>query len=309
MGIAVSNISSGAIVLTSILDVLTQGLFQRRDTRQVFRIEGYIVEPALTTIFGIGAVHSGHRNRYKERIGGGDNHLGNLGFHQQIQAQIQIGSFRLTIGIGQRHCSAAVGSNIGFQSILDSGGVGFQLGRQGIDQNVTLEVIFVGIQMVSIGIPLFSAFQPQSLQEVGALGFVNAIENFHMAGSIPICCRLGELNNISNPKIAELDSLNSIAVADFPITKIGLIGAAQNIVHAFFIIAARGYVRTVPHTVPLGGAEVVFVDGQRALPIIMDNNILGRIAGFHSGSANRESQKQCHRQNQSNGLCQFSHKK
>ena len=186
-----------------------------------------------------GAHGGGHGNRYKERISGGDNHLGNLGFHQQIQAQIQIGSFRLAVRIGQGHCSAAVGSNIGFQSVLDSGGVGFQLGRQGIDQNVTLEVIFVGIQIVSIGIPLFSAFQTQSLQEVGTLGFVNTIENFHMAGSIPLCCRLGELNNISNPKIAELDSLNSIAVADFPITKIGLIGAAQNIVHAFFIIAAR----------------------------------------------------------------------
>ena len=163
--------------------------------------------------------------------------------------------------------------------------------------------------MVSIGISLFSAFQTQRLQEVGTLGLVDAIEDFHMACGIIVCGRFRELNNIGNPKIAELHTADRIAVADFAVAQIRLSGAAQDIVYTFFIIASSGHIGAVPYTVPLGGAEVVLVDGQRTLPIIMDNNILSRIVGFHSGSANRESQKQCHRQNQSNGLCQFSHKK
>ena len=300
VGITVGDVGSGTVVLAGIVLVLTQGLFQSGDAGQVLGIQGDIIDPGSAAVISIGAVNSGHGDRYQEGVGSGGDHFGNLGFNQQVQAQVQILGFGLAVGVSQRHSHAAVCSHVCFQSILDGGGVGFQTCSQSIDQNVRLVEVLVCIQMVSVGVALVTVFQAQSLQEVSTLNLVDTIQSFNMVVGTGVSFGLGELDDISDLQVAELNALDGIAVADFTIAQVGLGGTTQNVVDTSFIIDTGGDIGAVPHAVLLSVGQVILVNGQTAFGFFVDENAFTRvisvISGCRSGYRERQAQSQCQQQ-------------
>ena len=294
MCIAIGNISGGTAVLAGVSDLLTQGLLQRRNTGQVLGEQGDIVDPALTTVGSIVAVDRGHGNGYQEGIGGGYDHFGNGSFNDQIQAQLQVSCLGLAIGIGGGHCGSAVSSHVLFQGILDGGGVGFQSGCQSIDQDIGLIEELTGIQLVSVGVTLGTVFHTQCLQEVSALYLVDTIQHFNMVVGTTIIGGFGELDDVSNLQVAELNTLDCVTVACFAVTQIGLVViiavalAAQDVHDAGLIHDTGRYIGGVPYAVFLSVGQIVLVDGQRAGAGGINSGIL------HSrcGNTNRNSQAQ-----------------
>ena len=283
MGIAVGDAGSGTLMLAGVVLILPQGLFQRGNAGQVLGIQGNVVNPAGAAVGGVGAVHGGHGDGYQEGIGGGHDHFGNLGFHNQIQTQILIFCLGLAVGIGQRHGSAAVCGDVGFQSVLNHSGIGFQSRSQSVDQHIGLIVILGGIQLVSVGIATQAIFQPQGLQEVRALGLVNGVQNLYMAVGAAVIFGLGELDNIRNLDIAELHTLYGIAVAGFAVAQ-GGVTAAQHIVDAGLIEHAGGHIGGIPNAVLFGVGQVVLVNGKGAGSGFIDGSVLQ----FGGGNGNRK---------------------
>ena len=310
VGKAIGNVSGGAAVLTGVCDLLTQSLFQGRNTGEVLGEQANVVNPTGAAVIGIGAVNGSHGDRYQEGVGSGHDHFGNCGFNDQIQTQLQIGCLGLTVGIGGSHLYAAVSSHVLFQSVLDGGGVGFQTGSQGIDQNIGLVEILGGVELVSVGITLCAVFQTQCLQKVSALHLVDAIQNFNMVVGAAISGGLGELDNVGDLHIAELHALDSIAVACFAIAQIGLVigvtgtVAAQDINHTGLIHHAGGNIGAVPHAVLLGIGQIVLVDGQRTLAGLIDGSVC-HLSCKYSGNA-AQAQHQC--QTQRDDLLKVFHK-
>ena len=303
MGIAILNVGGRAAVLAGVVLVLTQSLFQSGDAGQVLGIQGDVIDPGGAAVFSIGAVNSSHGNGYQEGISGGGDHFGNLGFYQQVQTQLQIGSGSLAVGIGQGHSHTAVGSHVLFQSVLNNGGVGFQASCQSIDQNIGLVEILVGIQMVSIGVAVVAVFQAQSLQEVSTLDLIDAVQNFHMVVGTGVSFGLGELNDVSDLQVAELNALDGIAVADFAIAQVRLGCTAQNVVDAGFIIDTGGDIGAVPHAILFSIGQIVLVQGQTAQGIFIDENtVAGIIHRTGRGSdGERQAQSQCQQQGENLG--------
>ena len=77
--------------------------------------------------------------------------------------RIQIVGLRLTVGTGQGHCGTAIVGNVGFQCILNGGGIVLQSLCQSVNQNVALIVVFRVIQMVSIGITISAIFSVEKV--------------------------------------------------------------------------------------------------------------------------------------------------
>ena len=308
------QINLETVMLTGVLDVFPQGLFQRRNTGQILGIQGDIIEPAFAAIFCIGAVNGGHGDGYQEGVSGGSDHFGNLGFHQQIQTQLQIVRLGLAVGIGQGHCSTAICSNVVFHSGFNGGGIGFQTGCQSIDQHIGLIEILVFVQVVCIGIPLGTIFQTQGLQEVSTLYLVDTVQNLHMVVGAVISGGFGKLDDIRNPQIGKFLALDGLAVADFSIAQIRLViivtspdSATQNVFDTFFVIAAGGHIGAVPDTVLFGVRNIVLVDGKRTGAALVNEDIFGRIRGCHSGGADGEGQDQHERKTQSDCFFEVFH--
>ena len=280
--------------LAGVVLVLTQGLFQRGDAGQILGVQGDVINPAGAAVRGVGAVHGGHGDGYQEWIGGGHDHFWDLGFHNQIQTQVQIGSLCLAIGIRQGHGCAAVCGDVGFQSIFYYGGIGFQRRSQSVDQHIGLIVIFGGIQGIGIGVALCAVRQIQGFQEVCALSLIDGVQHFHMAVVAAVIFRLGELDNIRNLNIAELHALDGVAVAGFAIAQSGT-AAAQHIVHAGLVKHAGGHIGGIPNAVLFGIAEIVLVDGQGAGSGFIDGGILQLGGGYRKrdGKSHHDSKAHC----------------
>ena len=280
MGKAISNVGGGAAVLAGVSDLLTQGLFQGGNAGQVLGEQSDVIDPALTAVSSIIAVDGSHGDRYQEGIGGRNDHLGDCGFNDQIQAQIQIGCLGLAVGIGGSHLDTAVCGHVLFQSVLDGGGVGFQTGSQGIDQHIRLIEILGGIQLVSIGIALGTVFHAQCPEEVCALHLVDGIQHFNMVIGTVVSSGLRELNDISDLHIAELDALNGVAVACFAVAQVGFVVgitvtvAAQNINNTGLVHNTGGNIGAVPYAVLFGIGQIVLVNGQRTLPGFINGSVL-----------------------------------
>ena len=98
----------GGIVLTGIVLGFTNGLFERHDTRFIFRVQSYVVQPVMATgrnvtvrvAVGHTAVNARHRQGHEARIGRTHDHFRNLGFNEQIEAERQVICLGLTILIG-----------------------------------------------------------------------------------------------------------------------------------------------------------------------------------------------------------------
>ena len=121
---------------------------------------------------------------------------------------------------------------------------------------------------------------------------------------------LGELDNIGDLHIAELNALDSVAVACFAVAQIGLVigvtgtVAAQDINHTGLIHHAGGNIGAVPHAVLLGIGQIVLVDGQRTLAGLIDGSVC-HLSRKCSGNA-AQAQHQC--QTQRDDLLKVFHK-
>ena len=103
---------------------------------------------------------------------------------------------------------------------------------------------------------------------------------------------LGELNDLSDLQVGELDALHSVAVGNIVVTQVGAVvvvtcadGIAQGLVDVL-IVNAGGNIGGIPHTVLLGIREIVLEQGQTALGIGIDGGI-GHISGIDSGNAGK----------------------
>ena len=290
MGIAVGDIVSGAFVLAGVVHILTQGLLQGGNAGQVLGVDGNVIDPAGTAVGSIGAVNGGHGDGNKEGVAGGGDHLGNLGFNDQVQAQIQVVGLGLAVGVGQGHCGAALIDDVALKSVLHIGGVGLQSQCQSIDQDIGLVEVLGGIQVVSVGVTLSALGQAQSVQQVGADILVDAVQDFHVVVGNTVALRLGELDDLSDLQVGELDALHSVAVGNLIVAQIGfLIGVAgansiaQGLVDVL-IVNAGGNIGRIPHTVLLGVREIVLEQGQAAFGIGINGSV-GHISGIDSRNA------------------------
>ena len=292
VGVAVGDIVSGAFVLAGIVHILTQGLLQGGNAGQVLGVDGNVVDPAGAAVGSIGAVNGGHGDGNEEGVAGGGDHLGNLGLNDQVQAQIQVVSLGLAIGVGQGHCGAAVGSDVALQGVLDIGGVGLQSQFQSVDQDIGLVEVLGVVQLVSVGVTLSALGQAQSVQQVGADVLVDTVQDFHMVVGDAVLLGLGELNDLSDLQVGELDALHSVAVGNVVVTQVRAVvvvtcadSIAQGLVDVL-IVNAGGNVGGIPHTVLLGVREIVLEQGQAALGIGIDGSV-GHISGIDSGDAGK----------------------
>ena len=290
MGVAVGDIVSSAFVLAGVVHILTQGLLQGGNAGQVLGVDGNVVDPAGAAVGSIGAVNGGHGDGNEEGVAGGGDHLGNLGLNDQVQAQIQVVSLGLAVGVGQGHCGAAVGSDVTLQGVLDIGGVSLQSQFQSIDQDIGLVEVLGGIQVISVGVTLSALGQAQSVQQVGTDVLVDTVQDFHMVVGDAVLLGLGELNDLSDLQVGELDALHSVAVGNIVVTQVGAVvvvacanGITQGLVDVL-IIDAGGDIGGIPHTVLFGVREIVLEQGQAALGVGIDGGI-GHIGGIDSGDA------------------------
>ena len=263
----------GAFVLAGIVLALPQGLVQRRITGQILGVHSHVVNPA--------AAAGRHGQADEERIAGTGDHFRHFGFHHQIQSQLQILGLGFAVSIGQGHGSA-VRSDIGFQSVLHSGGIGFQRGTQGRNKDIGLVVVFGIVQLVrsvSLLITLGAVSQPQGVQEVCSRSLADTVEGLHMVRVRAVRRRPRKLNNIRDPKIGKLHILQGIAV--------------EGIIHVLVVDASR-HVAGVPCAVLLGVGQIHLVDGQGAF----GGGIGAGIFRLSGGNAGGEAKKQRQGENQ-----------
>ena len=302
-GIAIGDVVGGTLMLAGVVHIFPQTFGKGRNAGQVFRINGHIVEPTGTAIGGIGAGNGTHRNAEEEGGAGGSDHFRTLGLGNDIKTQIQIVGLRLTVGIGQGHCGTAIIGNVGFQCVLNGGGIVLQSLCQSVNQDVALIVVFCVIQMVCIGITISAIFQPQSSQQVCTNSLVDAIQNFNMVIGSSIVGGLGVLNNVTDAQVCELDALHGITVANLAIAKIsaviiiaGTFGLAQSFVDVL-VVYAGGDVGGIPHTILFRVCKVVFIQSKAALGIEV-NGCVGDISSMGGGdTGNDHHDRKAHGQN------------
>lgn len=141
VGVAIGNITDAAAVLARIGFILSERLFKAGDAGEVFGVQGHIVDPAGATVIGVVPVNGGHGERNEERCGSVRDHFGDAGFDQQIQAEGQIESSRVTISVRLRHGYAVIVSGILFQRVLDRGSVSIQRRLETVNQHIRAVVI------------------------------------------------------------------------------------------------------------------------------------------------------------------------
>ena len=254
----------GAYVLAGIVLALPQGLVQRRITGQILGIHRHVVNPA--------AAAGRHGQADEEGITGTGDHFRHSGFHHEIQSQLQIFSFGFAVSIGQGHGSAAL-SDVGFQSVLHCGSIGFQRGTQGRNKDIGLVVVFGIVQLVRtirLFITVGAVSQSQCVQEVCSRGLADAVEGLHMVRVRTVRRRPRKLNNIRDPEIGKLHILQGIAV--------------EGIIYILVVDASR-HVAGVPRAVLLGVGHIHLVDGQGAFGGGIDAGIFRLSCGNADGEA------------------------
>ena len=256
--------AAAAVMLAGIILALPQGLVQRRITGQVLGIHSHIINPA--------AAAGRHGQADEEGVAGTGDHFRHSGFHHEIQSQLQIFSFGFAVSIGQGHGSAAL-SDVGFQSVLHSGGIGFQRGTQGRDKDIGLIVVIGIVQLagtIRLLITVSAVSQPQRIQQVCPSGLVDAVEGLHMVRVRAIRRRPRKLNNIRDPEIGKFHILQGIAV--------------EGIIHVLVVDSSR-HVAGVPCAVLLGAGQIHLVNGQGAFGGGIDAGIFRLSGGNADGEA------------------------
>ena len=259
--------AAAAVMLAGIVFALPQGLVQRRITGQILWVHSHIINPA--------AAAGRHGQADEEGVAGTGDHFRHSGFHHEIQSQLQIFSFGFAVSIGQGHGSAAL-SDVGFQSVLHSGGIGFQRGTQGRDKGVRLIVVFGIVQLVRtirLFITVGAVSQSQCVQEVCSRGLADAVEGLHMVRVRAIRRRPRKLNNIRDPEISKLHILQGIA--------------GEGIIHDL-VVDAGGHVAGIPRSILLGVGHIHLVDGQGAF----GGGIHAGIFRLSCGNADGEAENQ-----------------
>ena len=159
MGKAVGD-GSGAFVLAGVGLGFPDGFLQSWNAGFLLGVDDYIVVPCSAAILGSGVViagDGGHGQGDEERVGGGSDHFGDLGFYQQIQTNAQILGRSLADFAGGSHSRAAV-TDEGFQSVLHRGGIGFQALGQCLVQRIRGVEVAVFIQAVRLGAAVGTVF-------------------------------------------------------------------------------------------------------------------------------------------------------
>ena len=270
MIVAVCN-ALGTVILSGVVLVLTQGLFQGGDASLVLGVNGDVVKPLLAAVGGIGSVYSGHRDGNEEGINGGGDHLGNLALHQQIQAEFQIGGAGMTVRVGFWHCGSVLCVHVSFQSILDAGRIGCQSSREGIDQGIALKEVISGFGELggdSIGVVVA---QTNRGKQVCRLAVVELVEHHILVDAVGLGFGIG--HDLGHAEILELNALDGVAIALLAIAQVvdGAIvhhGFKSAVAHAGGNIAvdhSGGSIVSVGHgqiiLVQVDGATLIRVDG------------------------------------------------
>ena len=274
--------AAAAVMLAGIVLALPQGLVQRRITGQVLWVHSHIINPA--------AAAGRHGQADEEGITGTGDHFRHSGFHHEIQSQLQIFSFGFAVSIGQGHGSAAL-SDVGFQSVLHCGSIGFQRGTQGRNKDIGLVVVFGIVQLVRtirLFITVGAVSQSQCVQEVCSRGLADAVEGLHMVRVRTVRRRPRKLNNIRDPEIGKFHILQGIAV--------------EGIIHVLVVDSSR-HVAGVPCAVLLGVGQIHLVDGQGAF----GGGIHAGIFRLSGGNAGGEAKKQRQGENQGDHFGKLFH--
>ena len=273
MGKAVGD-GSGTLILAGVGLGLPDGLLQSGDAGFLLGIDDYAVVPGGTAVLGSRVViagDGGHGQRYKERIGGGSDHFGDLGFYQQIQSHRQVSCHRLAAFVGGGHSGAAV-TDEGFQSVLHGGRIGFQTLGQGLVQRIRGVEVAVFIQAVRLGAAVGTAFQTDGFQQSCGIRLVEAVED--LGGSLIL-----ESHNVRDFQIGEFHTGNGIALAGLAVPQsvavlaVGVafpIGVHQGVFYIAFLPAGGGKGIFIPHAVFLGVGVVELPDRQAASGILVD---------------------------------------
>ena len=273
MGEAVSD-GSRAFVLAGVGFGLPNRLFQSGNAGFLLGVDDYIVIPCSAAILGSGVViagDGGHGQGDKEGVGGGSDHLGNLGFYQQIQTYGQILGRGLADFAGGSHSRAAV-TDEGFQCVLHRGGIGFQTLSQGFVQRVGGVEVTVSVQTVGFGAAVGTVFQANGFQQVGGIRLVEAIENLSrlliLESRDVRDFQIGELHTGNGITLAGLTVPQSVAV--LAVSVAFTVGIYQGVFHIAFLPAGGGKGIFIPHAVLFGVGIVEFPDGQAASGILVD---------------------------------------
>ena len=293
MGKAVGD-GSGTLILAGVGLGLPDGFFQGGDAGFLLGIDDYVVVPCGTAVLGSGVViagDGGHGQRYKERIGGGSDHFGDLGFYQQIQSHRQVSCHRLAAFVGGGHSGAAV-TDEGFQSVLHRGGIGFQTLGQCLVQRIRGVEVAVSIQAVRLGAAVGTAFQTDCFQQAGGIGLMEAVEDLGRS-------LMFEGHNVRNLLVGEFHTGNGVALGGLAVAKSATVlafgialtvGVYQGVFYIAFLPAGGGKGVFIPHAVFLGVGVVELPDGQAASGILVDG-LSVRFIRKDSGNAGQQQDK------------------
>ena len=311
MGEAVIDVI-GTAVGAGVLHGLSNFLSEFGNAGVVFRVDDHIVVPEVTTFGGCGVSVAGnrsHRQTDKERIGSGSDHFRHLGFDAQPQAQIQVALDGLAIFIGLVHDNGFVaGSDIGFQGILDGGGIGFQSVSQSLVQHIGLVVPAVSdlgdslcvntcfgihgsqrsggfvVQHIGILVAASTVTQTDSGQQISSLILVKGIQNLsQVVVGMLVVGGLGEGHDIGNTQDGEFHTLQSVAVGVLTVAQrmvgiaVGIAltdGFAQDFFHIALAPAGGDEGVLIPDTVLVGVGPVKLPDGQGCLGILVNGAVI-----------------------------------
>ena len=101
VGVAVLN-QIAAVILAGPFLAFPDNLLESGVASGIFRVQGNAVKPLLPAVGSIGAVDGSYGEAGEEGIGGVHDHLGNLGFNDQIQAEIKTVLGGVTVLVGFR---------------------------------------------------------------------------------------------------------------------------------------------------------------------------------------------------------------
>ena len=265
------------------------------------------------------AGNAGHRQRYKERIGG-QHGFADTGFDADVKTGLQAPLHRLAVLIGLCHNNGVlICLYIGFQSVLNSSSIG----RQGIVQRLVQSIGGVVVDGAFCGYGFFAHGHQLMIQRIRILGTACAvcqtdscqqISSFHGIKAIQqldqlvlgmlVIGRLGVGDKIGHTQDGELNAFLRVTIGILTIAQ-GVVDLTVGIAHPdsfaqdFLNIrltpASRNKAVIIPNTVLAGIGKIVLPDGQRTLGIHVDGGIvhLGGKGSGNTGKQHNQCQTHC----------------
>ena len=306
VGVAIGD-AVGAAVLTGVSCGFPHGLFQGGNAGFILGVDHHIIVPALTAILGgrvFIAGDRGHGQGHEEGVDGAGNHFRHLGFHQQVQTYRQVRSRGAAVGIGEGHLRTTIGCDVGFQCVLDGGGVGSQGVCQGFVQSVGGVIVVGAVQLVGV-VRIFiasgSVCQTNGGQQVSRGSLVEAIQYLgQIVVRVTVIGRLRKGHDIRNLQVGKANALDRVTVAGFAVAQVVGIGAAQDVFHIAFLDAGGGEGIDIPNAVLHSVRPVILENGERTVCIRI-NEIIRNRCHLHGRSGDGIGQAQ--NQRQAEGQC------